>query len=234
MPIKYNYFNDKDLVIFVTDETVEITPYTFHKDGTMWETLSLKQFYSQIDKTNKSVIVDIGAQSGLYSLYAKYLPECTYYSFEPFPSTFKLLNDNLQLNNITNVKTFNIALSDKEGSAILNTSKSHNGLHTLGNNVKRFNDIVPIEIQTQTLDNIFYDNNIKVDYIKIDTEGGEYNILKGGINTIKKYRPIIQLEWEPINMSQANITESMMKDLMVELNYKCVASAESEYLFKPL
>jgi len=165
------------LPIYVTDETIKLTPYTFHKNGELWEQKSLYHFFSKIDNKNYN-IVDIGGQSGLYSLYAKYLPNSTFYTFEPFTDTFKLLNDNLMLNKIANVRTYNIGLSNTSGLAILNTSISHNGLHTMGNTPLRFNDIKAIKIETDTLDNCFYHKNIQVDYIKIDTEGWEYNILK--------------------------------------------------------
>ena len=172
--MKYYYFNDEKYPISVTDETRKITPYTFSSDGELWEQQALYQFYKGIDAAINYNIVDIGAQSGLYSLFAKYLPLSTFYAFEPFPTTFELLNDNLQLNEITNVKTYNLAISDKEGVSILNTSISHNGLNTLGQNPLRFNDVYPINVNTTTLDLFFY--NTPVHYIKIDTEGYEYYI----------------------------------------------------------
>lgn len=107
--------------------------------------------------------MDIGAQFGIYSLFAKYLPLSTFYAFEPFPATFELLNDNMTLNNITNVKTFNLAISNTQGISTLNTSANHNGLHTLGQNPLRFNDINPIDVNTTTLDIVFKD--IPVHYI---------------------------------------------------------------------
>jgi FkbM family methyltransferase len=230
----YYYFNDTNYPIQVTERSVEITPYTFMRDGILWENSALSQFYSQISKNEKYNIVDIGAQSGLYSLYAKYLPESTFYAFEPFPTTFKLLNDNIQLNGIENVKTFNIALSNESGEKILNTCKSHYGLHTMGENPLRFSDIEPISVVCDTLDNLFYSKNIPVHYIKIDTEGYEYYILQGGIQTLKQYRPVIQLEWSEINMQQANITPQMLLDFFNDLNYVHVSQQNEEHLFVPL
>jgi FkbM family methyltransferase len=125
----------------------------------------LRMFYSYVPTDKQINIIDCGAQSGLYSLYAKYLPNATFYSFEPFITTFQLLNDNICINDIKNVNTYNIGLSDRIGSCILNTCVSHNGLHTIGNNVRRFDDIKPVEIQVNTIDNLFYDKNIQVDFI---------------------------------------------------------------------
>ena len=61
---------------------------------------------------------------------------------------------------------------------------------------------------------------VVVDFIKIDTEGYEYYILKGGIKTIKKYKPVIQLEWNLINIEQCNVTEDMLNNLINEIEYK--------------
>jgi FkbM family methyltransferase len=229
----FYYFNNKDLNINVSKNTIITTPHTFNINNGLWEQESIKQFYSNIDNKQYNII-DIGAQSGLYSLYAKFLPNSNFYSFEPFPDTFACLNENLKLNKINNVKTFNIGLSDKKGLSTLNLSKSHNGLHTMGNNPLRFNDINSININTDTLDEMFFNKNIHVHFIKIDTEGWEYYILKGGEKTIKKYKPIIQLEWNIINMKQCNVTENDLINLLKSYGYYEKSMVEEEKLFVPI
>ncbi len=227
----FYYFQDGDFPINVTEETVAVTPYTFQSNCEMWETKSLKQFFSQVPTDKFVNIVDIGAQSGLYSLFAKYLPRATFFAFEPFPQTFKLLNDNIALNNLNNVIPQNIAISDKVGEATLNICKSHNGLHTLGENPLRFSDIDRLTVKTSTLDNLFWERGIPVHFIKIDTEGGEYRILKGAIETLRNYKPVIQLEWNITNMKQANVSENMLNDLLSSLGYNCIGFVEEEKLF---
>jgi FkbM family methyltransferase len=232
MNYEYKYFNNK--TFYVTEDTITLTSGTFMSNGQLWENSSIEEFYKHITDNNYN-IVDIGAQSGLYTLYAKFLPTCNFYAFEPFPATFKLLNDNIELNNIKNVKTYNIALSDKDEDTVLYTSLSHNGLHTMGNNPLRFSDINRINIKSSTLDNIFFNNDIKVDFIKIDTEGWEFNIIKGGINTIKKYRPIIQLEWNETNMKQCNINSYEFQNFILnDLKYKVLSLINEELLIGPI
>lgn len=231
--IEYHYLDNKDLSFNVTDETLKVTPHTFHKNNTLWENQSINYFYKDIPKDKPINIVDIGAQTGLYSLYAKFLPNSTFYSFEPFPQTFKILNDNIKLNNILNIKTFNIALSDKKQLTTLNTCKSHNGLHTMGNNVQRFNDIEKLAINTDTLDNLFYHKNIPVHYIKIDTEGWEYFILLGGIHTIQKYKPKIQMEFNLVNLKQCNVQRSKLYNLIDLLGYKMDKIIDEELYLIP-
>lgn len=232
MSYKYYYFNNSNYPIFITSKTKKITPYTFLPNGQLWENKSIKQFFSSIDDKPYNII-DIGAQSGLYSLFAKYLPNSTFYSFEPFVDTFNCLNDNLKLNNISNVKSYNIGISDKVGTSILNTSKSHNGLHTMGDSPLRFDDINPISINISTIDEEFYNKNIPVHFIKIDTEGWEYNILKGAEKTIRKYKPIIQLEWNITNMKQCNVTEQELSTILNNYNYYEKSNADEEKLFYP-
>ena len=229
----FYYLNNRKLNIQVTQQTLEITPYTFMANGNMWEQASVRQFFDCINDESCNII-DIGAQSGLYSLYAKFLPNTTFYSFEPFLDTYNLLNDNLKLNNITNVNTYNIGISNTKGITKLNTCIKHNGLHTMGEKPLRFNDIKSVEINTDTLDNLFYSKNIPVHFIKIDTEGWEYYILKGGELTIKKYKPIIQLEYNKTNMKQCNVTEIMLNNLLEYYGYYEKSMAQEEKLFCPL
>lgn len=200
----YNHRNPK-FPVYVTDETLKLTPHTFTKNRPVWEEKSIDYFYDNIPSDKPITVVDIGAQTGLYTLYAKHLPQSTFYSFEPFLQSYNVLNDNIALNKITNVKTYNIGISNYKGETILNTSKSHNGLHTIGSKPTRFRDIAPITINVDTLDNLFYEKDISVDFMKIDTEGWEYYILEGGKKTIEKYKPMIQLEWNKENMAQCNV-----------------------------
>ena len=103
----------------------------------------------------------------------------------------------------------------------------------MGENPLRFNDIHPVEVEIDTLDNIFYNNDIKVDFIKIDTEGYEYNILKGGEKTIKKYKPIIQLEYNVTNMKQCNINPEQLLNYINELGYKQHNLIDEELIIVP-
>jgi len=228
----YYYFNDKRYPIKVTTETTIITGLTFQSNGTLWENDSIKQFFNEIPN-EKVNIVDIGAQSGLYTLYAKYLPKAHIYSYEPFSTTFKLLNDNILLNNISNVTTINKAISDKIGTAILSVCDDHNGLHTLESYPLRFNNKTSLSVECTTLDAEFYDKEIPIHYIKIDTEGWEYYILLGGIKTIKKYKPVIQLEWNLTNMEQCNVIPEEMANLLKKLGYIESSMADGEKLFIP-
>ena len=138
----------------------------------------------------------------------------------------KALKENIKLNNITNVTTYDFGVSDKCGESVLNTSKGHNGLHTMGANPLRFNDVVPISIKTITIDSL----NIDPDFIKIDTEGWEYNILKGAEKTIKRCKPLMQIEWNETNMAQCNVNPTEVKDYVTSLGYVPVSKIDEELI----
>ena len=211
----YKYFADDSKSIDVTPSTCLLTPATFAGGGIMAEQDSIFKFFNRVPVDKDVNIVDIGAQTGLYTLYSKFLPKAVFHAFEPFKKSYDLLNENIELNSITNVKTYNTALSNTEGVATLNTCKSHNGFHTMGSNPLRFKDVESIDVKQTTLDSL----NIPVDFIKIDTEGWEYNILMGARETIKKHHPVIQMEWNVTNMAQCGITQTQVFNLMKELNY---------------
>jgi hypothetical protein len=108
-------------------------------------------------------------------------------------------------------------------------------LHTIGSHPIRFNDVLPVKINVDTLDNIFYDNNIPVHFIKIDTEGWEYFILQGGENTIKKYKPFIQIEWCEPNMAQCNVNmHDFNRYIAEQLEYKVDTKIDEELFLRPM
>ena len=235
----YYYFNNVNYPINVTKETTELTSYTFSPDGTLWEVNELTNFFSMIDKDKSFNIVDVGAQSGLYTLFSKYLPNSTFYAFEPFPDSFRLLNDNIKLNEITNVKTFELGLSNEKKETSFSVCVSHNGLHTISDTPLRFtaDDTKTISINVDTIDNLFYEKDIPVHFIKIDTEGWEYFVLQGAIKTIQKYKPIIQMEWFKDNMEQCKITEREMHEFLISIGYHITpetrGNKSAEVIIKP-
>lgn len=211
-----NYINDTK--IFVSSDTFELNPYTW-KDG-CYQLYAIEKFFNIAKKNASATILDIGAQSGAFSLMAKYLPNTTWHAFEPDPVNESLLRENLNINSINNVTVYSKALGDNIGETILNINTKHRGLNTLGTNLKRFsvNDVQKINVEIDTLDNLFL--NTKIDLIKIDTEGCEYNIIKGGKELIKKYKPVIFLEYYENNLQQFNLSINDLQSLFKEINYE--------------
>jgi FkbM family methyltransferase len=177
-------------------------------------------------KNKNAVIVDIGAQSGLYSLYAKYLPECKFYSFEPFQETYKLLLENLQLNSITNVEALNVGLGEKNETKVLHVP-DHLGLNTLGDTPTRFSNWKDVEVSVKRLDDVISEDT-PVDYIKCDTEGWELFVLKGAERCIKKWKPEIFLEFNGENLNQCGVHWTTLLQHLLDLHYVPLAKIGDE------
>lgn len=132
-----------------------------------------------IIKDNKNPILDVGAHIGVFSVYAKAInPEASVYALEPEKNNFDLLKKNLDANRISDVKIFNIALAEKTCKRDLFISDdniNHSLLPEFGEN----QDLPRVSIQAYSLGDFLSQQKIlKVGLLKMDIEGGEYEILE--------------------------------------------------------
>jgi hypothetical protein len=74
-------------------------------------------------------------------------------------------------------------------------------------------------------------NLTNVDYIKIDVEGSELNVLKGAINTIKQSSPIIEFEYNKCALDLFNITYKDIETFLNNLNYVFDKRFDDNYFF---
>ena len=139
-------------------------------------------------------VLDIGGNYGWYAMeIAQKRRISNIFSFEPIARSFYYLNENIKLNNLDNIKTFNFGFSDTEG--LTNFYFDPNiSVNASMENVSSNDKITNITCSVKKLDNFVKDQNIKVDYIKCDVEGAELLVFKGGIEMISKDRPIIFAE----------------------------------------
>jgi FkbM family methyltransferase len=132
---------------------------------------------NEIRKLEKgSVFVDIGANIGFYSFAAakQIGTEGLVYSFEPSKREYERLLHGQRLNNVNNLVTFNMALSDTNSLMAFDVNEYHTGLNKFNTDDKE---------QGSTKVPVFRgDQMILVDIIqlvKIDVEGAEFKVLQG-------------------------------------------------------
>jgi len=137
------------------------------------------------------VVIDVGANYGFYSLVCSRLigKEGSIIAFEPETRNYEVLLANLRLNDISNVKTFRMALGDFDGETRLYLN-DHPGMHSMiFQRSRRFQTA-----QMKKLDTILKELEIgKIDLIKLDAEGAELKILQGALKTILLYRPTLTI-----------------------------------------
>ena len=175
-------------------------------------------------------MIDVGANVGIYSLAGIYLGAKKVYSFEPGPLYQKLVK-NIELNNLNHkIHAFKIAVGSKKtdmkyyedqnnlGNAILvNDLKDLNMKHTDA----KFNDNF-INVKVEQLDtlNEMYDFK-KIDLIKIDVEGMEYEVIKGANKIITENLPIIVAEtFLNMNLFRKNNSIENLFDFLYSHGYQ--------------
>lgn len=143
--------------------------------------------------------VDIGANIGYHSLFVAALLKNSgrVYSFEPIPRLCDQLTESIRLNAFSNIQVFNFGLAEKDGEAVINLADENTG----GSSLLTISHVDKVQatekIILKKLD-LFLDKNVKIDAIKIDVEGYEFEALKGAEEILRENRPIIFMEFSPM------------------------------------
>jgi FkbM family methyltransferase len=180
----------------------------------------LSNTYGKIIKPGQ-IIFDIGAHAALHLKHFVDLTGETGFvvAFEPLPSMAQRLVE--QFGGRPNVDVRQIALSDHTGVAEFNFVENAAEMSGLRER-EYFIDapqITKIEVQLEKLDN-YTDEFERVDYIKIDVEGGEIDCIRGGAELFfKKHRPIISVEYGRPSYAGYGNTAYTLFDLATELGY---------------
>lgn len=140
----------------------------------------------------KSVCIDVGCHKGeILDLILKESPNLKHYGFEPIP----VLYNNLLAKYKDKAHIYNCALSDEKGETTFNYVKNapaYSGIKQRKYAVEN-PDIETLHVKLERLDDIIPEAE-KIDLIKIDVEGGEFNVLKGAVKLIQKNKPYIIFE----------------------------------------
>lgn len=148
--------------------------------------------WEQMIHTN-AVVLDIGANTGYYSIIAAKRSRHTY-AFEPGSSNRKKLEENIQLNKLVNITVLPYAVSDKQGKAELHIAGDDNtGMNSLEQtgNFSGRKEVVNIT----TIDYWVTENRIAgIGLVKIDVEGSEMKVLKGMQAVIEEHKPVFFME----------------------------------------
>jgi FkbM family methyltransferase len=138
------------------------------------------------------IILDIGANSGQYSLLGSFFTgeKGWVYAFEPAPHKYKELVNHVELNQLENVSCLPYALSNRKGKAYFNLQQDANdGMHHLVTTTDSGQQF--IEVETYTLNECLNSivSKTPIDLIKIDVEGWEEAVFQGGSDIFVQAKP---------------------------------------------
>lgn len=171
------------------------------------------------------VAIDVGAHLGYYALILSRLvgPTGRVIAFEPMPSNFRILSENIKLNRCTNVRLVNKAVSDRSERFEANFP-TESDLPSSFSLLNR-EGAESIAVDTISLDEFLIGWNGPVDFVEIDVEGAEEMVLKGAQKTIRTHRPTLLVE---IHHFVTPLEASPVPRQLIELGYKLEWLSKSE------
>lgn len=181
------------------------------------------------------VAVDVGANNGVHSLFLSKL--CRHvHAFEPFPPVAEKLRRRIFDNSIKNITLHSIALGARnESRSFYSSTNSNEGIGTFDVETRTIKDKALYgTLEIRLGDSYFEILGIdKVDLIKIDAEGMEFDVLNGLQKTIERFRPVIFLELCEGKRRQFRSAEDLKNELPKNYTvYRCIFSRPKLVFFE--
>jgi len=177
-----------------------------------------------LSKKGKFIMIDVGAHVGKYTIsIGKAFKPIMIISIEPHPINMEMLSKAVKANDLNNIICIKAACADTNGYTKLWVSNKSD-CHSL---TKPLQSHKSIKVLKRSIDSLVSELNLtRVDLIKIDVEGAEYEVVKGAFKTIKKYRPLIFAEISPENYQKVSC-------LLNTVGYKILKLESNNFVAKP-
>lgn len=164
-----------------------------------WQTWEGEQLILRRFVSNGDSVVDVGANAGAFTYaLSKLVGDGCVYSFEPMPETFSFLGNNVRRLGLTNVCCFPCALGAEDGRgeltlfAIPNSKEIEIGASSLmGSPIHPREKSGSVSVSVNRFDDLGIGC---VKFVKIDVEGGEYDVLRGMERTLVRHSPTLLIE----------------------------------------
>ncbi len=159
-----------------------------------------------------SVCLDVGAHTGYFTILMAKLCKAVF-AFEADQTNFKILKENIELNNLENVLAQNVAVGDHYGWIPLYLCNDNSGMHRIYPS-KHCTD-VKMSVPMVALDSTYH----KIDFIKMDIEGSELGALKGMQYLLKINHPKMIIEFHPPSIEEYGALPKDEYDFLKGLDY---------------
>jgi len=168
--------------------------------------------------------MDVGANMGVttMAISRRIGQEGEVYAFEPVPRYFHMLERNLSVNSLDNVKAFPLALTDHVGTVGLYDRDLSSGIVSEEGAPK-------LEVSSTTIDDFTEEQAVdRIDLIAMDCEGSELLVLRGAENTLRTNRPSVFCEIHHGFLSQLGQSASDIFEYLRHLGFKVRALCDTE------
>lgn len=161
-----------------------------------------------------AVVFDVGANLGLTSVvFSKLNASASVYSFEPSRNIYRCLKKTIRENNLVNCFPMQKALSANVGSISFSDNRDSASASHLSLNGESLGHVsYPVEVST--IDAVYSEKGLdRLDFIKIDVEGFEGDVLQGGLKTLQNLKPTVFLEFNSFTLiAYRNINPRVLLD----------------------
>lgn len=169
----------------------------------------------------KTVVFDVGAHIGLYTLPAAGVvaKSGVVYAFEPSEANRKYLKRHLEYNKINNVEILPYVVGEAANKAqVFYESMETNPMNSINpaKNPGSYRRVIKEQI---SIDEFAFKNSVQPEVIKIDVEGAERNVLRGASEIIKKYSPVIFLSAHPKQLPLCGASIEKLEGIILQLGY---------------
>jgi FkbM family methyltransferase len=184
-----------------------------------WYALDLQLLMADVIKRG-DVVVDIGANRGMFALMAVHLvgKEGRVICFEPNPGCLDILERDIAANGIENIEIQPCALADQVGELTLSIPKINFGEGTLGQTQYPLELTDQISVPVRIGDDLLA--GVQPALIKLDVEGFEVRALSGLKSTLSVSSPIVVTEVVPAHLASCASSVAELIDLMTSLDYQ--------------
>ena len=176
--------------------------------------------YVKENRPNLKNCIDVGSHVGFWSKDFTNLFTHTF-AFDPIPNVRECYLKNVTNSNYT-LYPYGLGKEEKKIKVLYDPKETGN-THASDNG--------NLEIEVKTIDGFNLPN---IDYIKIDAEGYEIEVVEGAKELIERCKPFIHIEAKKKVMVKQNITMNAIEELFKRINYKQVLSVKSELLYAPI
>lgn len=205
---KIQSFKGKQFKVIKGTTHPEYSFFTFES-----EELDFKEKYWNIRLGD--VVYDIGASYGGYALTACALGARAVFAFEPEKTVFCGLVDNANINNWNGTSCFPINCGVWSSKDVVDMKEY--APHWPAATISGKYDVDTIDSFTKTL--LESNKIVSLDWIKIDVEGAEDHVIRGGLDTIKKYKPNLIIECHTFMNNKENIANEIKEQISAVAQY---------------
>jgi len=187
---RYGFLRSEFEMIHRSGIRIKLRPHTDDLKIVKSNFVTLHYFRDFVPITKDSIVVDVGAHIGSFSLMAARRADRVF-AYEPEPMNFQMLKKNVELNHLKNLTIFEMAVCGSSGyQDICAYVGGSTGSHSLYK--KDSNPMIKKRVQTISIEDIIEKEDLsRIDFLKLDCEGAEHDIFrKMGLDTATQIRSI--------------------------------------------